>query len=85
MREVAGWGLIILAAASLACALYGQYQALTNLAGDQEITRRAVLRRGPFASRRFFTDTGWRHWIRSYQFGALTAVLLIIGSMMLAR
>jgi len=82
---VTGSVLLGVAAASLVGALYNQYKAHANLAGDPEEARRAVLRRGPFAGRRFFTDTGWRYWRTSFLYAGITLVLLLLGGVLMAR
>jgi len=85
MIEFAGWTSLAMAAASLLAALYYQYKAYANLAGNPEEARRAAFRRGPFASRQFFTDAGWRYWTRSFQLAALTALLMVAGGVLIAR
>lgn len=80
-----GWVLLALAAASLGAAMYSQYKAYANLAGNPELSRRAVRRRGPFAGRQYFTDVGWRHWRRFSWYMALTFALMVLGALLIAR
>ena len=50
--------------------------ALANLADESEETKRKALRLGGFASRRLFSDTGWRY--RRYSLWCGYAWLLVL-------